>query len=202
MTIAPRTHWTPRYVVDRVRLELDQRRWPDHPWWTRDAIAFLSSWIRPGDICVEWGAGRSTLWLDRRGVSVRSVEHDPIWADSVTTRFSGRSMSKVLLVDPDSVTAYVRAVGSNEGPVDIAIVDGLHRGACASLAAQLVKPGGLVVVDNVERYLPSPSRSPESRGSTPVDADWVAFVGAVTHWRHYWTSNGVTDTCIWFRPTE
>jgi len=39
---------------------------PDAPWLTAHAIAFLVDWLRPEDTGVEWGSGRSTLWL--RGV--------------------------------------------------------------------------------------------------------------------------------------
>lgn len=106
------------------------------------------------------------------------------------------------MVRPDKESSYVDAAydSADERVVDIAIVDGLYRGACAVRAVELVKPGGVVVVDNVERYLPSTSRGPESRGSTTVHPEWITFSHAVSGWRRYWTSNGVTDTCIWFRP--
>jgi predicted O-methyltransferase YrrM len=196
-------HWTPRYVLHRAELELRQRRRPDDPWLTGDAIAFLDQWVQPGDRCLEWGSGRSSRWLAARGLQVSTVEHDAGWAEQVEAqaRSVGPGSIDLVHVGEDDIDGYVGAhshLGAHS--VDLALIDGIHRAQCAVRAAGAVKPGGLVIVDNVERYLPSRSRSPESRGGTGPDDDWAAFDGAVQGWRRYWTTNGVTDTAFWFRP--
>ena len=186
-------------MVDRARLELDQRRAPDRPWLTAAAVEFLDAWVRQGDQCIEWGSGRSTWWLAARGVDVRTVEHDAEWAAEVRSRAHGPGRISLELVAADQVDLYVGA-HPDTGTADLAIVDGIHRAQCALRAIDLLRPGGLLVVDNVERYLPSTSRSPEAMGAAPIEQDWRAFQGATAGWRRYWTSNGVTDTAFWFSP--
>ena len=54
-------HWTPRYVIARIGVMIDQRLRPDDPWLTREAIGLLDRLLKPTDIAIEFGAGRSTL---------------------------------------------------------------------------------------------------------------------------------------------
>lgn len=192
------SHWTPRYLFDRSQLALRQRAHSGDPWLTRNAVVFLAEWLRGGDTCLEWGSGRSTSWLSRHGVRVFTVEHDPIWAKLLTDSPTSAGV-ELAVVTPENTTAYAGA-HATLAEVDLALVDGIHRDVCALRAVELVKPGGLIVVDNVERYLPSSSRAPESRGDAVPDAGWAQFAKITGSWRRYWTSDGVTDTAIWFKP--
>ena len=60
----------------------------------------------------------------------------------------------------------------------------------------------LLAVDNINWYLPSDTIAPASRKPTEGCATptWTEFANRVAGWRRYWTSNGVTNTCIWFKP--
>lgn len=60
------SHLTPRYVFNRIAVLLDERRNPEHPWLTADAVRILSTLILPTDIGVEFGSGRSTKWFAQR----------------------------------------------------------------------------------------------------------------------------------------
>lgn len=193
------SHWSATYARNRLALEYHQRRHPDDPWLTRDAAGLIGEWIRSGDTCLEWGSGRSTWWLASAGVHVSTVEHDPGWAQKVVERSDLADRMDLALVGGEDAHAYVGAHPGVER-VDMALVDGLHRAQCALRAASVVRPGGILVVDNVERYLPSESISPESRGASLPEPGWQDFQDLVGKWRRVWTSNGVTDTAIWFAP--
>jgi predicted O-methyltransferase YrrM len=192
-----RPHWTPRYIVDRVRLAVHERRHPSDPWLTADAVRFLEGWLRPTDRCLEWGSGRSTAWFAARVASVTSIEHDASWATKVSGQLASMHSVSVHLVDASEVDTYASAPEGAE-TFDVVLVDGIHRDQCALAALDLVEAGGIVVVDNVERYLPSRSRSPESIGDRYESEGWRAFAARTETWRRYWTSNGVTDTAIFF----
>ncbi len=196
-----RPHWTPRYIVDRAALEVAQRRDPTSPWWTAAAVDFVEQWIRDDDQCLEWGSGRSSVWLTDRGVDVATVEHHDGWAAEVSAGSHGPGSLKMALVSADDAAAYVGAHPDVEA-VDLAVVDGVHRSGCALRAARVLRPGGLLLVDNVERYLPSDSRSPEAIGDATPETEWHAFAATVRSWRRYWTSNGVTDTALWIKPPD
>jgi predicted O-methyltransferase YrrM len=193
-----RRHWNGRYALDRLRVALHERRHRDEPWLTAEAVRLLDRLLRPTDRCFEWGSGRSTLWLARRTGSVRSVEHDREWYEKVQGWLVGHPGARVELAgpEPDLYVAPVRAAG----PFDLVLVDGIHRDACALAALPELRDGGLLVIDNVERYLPSQSRSPEAIVARYESDRWRELDDACRDWRRIWTTNGVSDTALFFRP--
>jgi predicted O-methyltransferase YrrM len=101
---------------------------------------------------------------------------------------------------------YARAIEPFEGgALDFVLVDGIRREECARAALSKIAPGGLLVIDNANWFLPSRSRSPNSRRPRGADAHaspiWREVAEALEGWRRIWTSNGVTDTAIWIRPS-
>jgi predicted O-methyltransferase YrrM len=88
-----------------------------------------------------------------------------------------------------------------DSSLDFVLIDGLFRGLCAEHAIRCVKPSGMIIIDNVNWYLPSDSRSPGSvkRNAKPA-SDWTDFYEATHTWRRIWTNSGVTDTAIYFKP--
>ncbi len=206
-------HWTPRYVGSRLRLFLQERGNPKDPWLTRNAIGFLSSWLRDSDFLVEFGAGRSTLWFGHRTGKVLSIEHDRSWHEFVSSSIRGAALSnrvacELIASQGDglpAVDAYLAPlVRLHDRSADVVLVDGIHRDHCAVAAIEKIKPGGLVIVDNANWYIARrhPSRAPGSRSMGDGDAsvEWGRFTSNVAAWRTYWTTNGVTDTAIWQKP--
>jgi len=53
-------HWTPRYIWDRLGTVLYERRRPEDPWLTKEAVRALSTYLRLEDSGLELGSGRST----------------------------------------------------------------------------------------------------------------------------------------------
>jgi hypothetical protein len=80
-------------------------------------------------------------------------------------------------------------------------LDFIYRNYCAVGAVAKVKPGGLLVVDNVNWFLPSRSLSPTSPtlAQGPVDQTWQEVCRITRDWRSIWSSNGVCDTLILFK---
>lgn len=207
----PQRHWTPRYLKDRVQLRLWERRNPDAPWLVAEAIALLESWLGKDDVVVEFGSGRSTRWLASRVARVISVEHDPTWYARVAAELKAGGVHNVeyhhAAVAPGADSelreaAYLRPASEALGrPADMILVDGILRDAAAIWALEHVRRGGIVVIDNVNRYLPHATRSPASLASDgqPPTERWRAFAATVSGWRGEWFSNGVTDTAVFFR---
>ncbi len=209
MQFRPKSFWTPRYVTDRLRLALDQKLHPDAPWWPREAARHLDGLLRRGDTCLEWGSGRSTIWLSARTGTVHSVEHDEEWFDRVRDLLRSRRLDAeaVELLSTASENGaedspYVRVVDRfDDGEISVFIVDGEHRGKCALAAVSKVRAGGIIVVDDAHWFLDHPTHSPHARvGQGPADADWRQFSDLVADWRCVWTTDGVTDTAIWVKP--
>ena len=209
MQFRPKSFWTPRYVTNRLRLALDQKLNPEAPWWPREAARHLDGMLRHGDRCLEWGSGRSTVWLSARTSTVHSVEHDREWFGRVQELLTSQRLDAgaVELLSTDSAdgaehSPYVRIVDRfGPGEISVFIVDGEHRGKCALAAVPKLATGGIIVVDDAHWFLDHPTHAPHARaGRGPADADWRRFSALVADWRCVWTTDGVTDTAIWVKP--
>lgn len=198
-------HWTPRYIVNRLRLMAYERRYPGAPWLTASMVRILESWLRPEDRGIEWGSGRSTIWFAERVASLVSVEHDANWYRSVSDELRKRQLNNVHYFLCESEEDYKRVADTMAlESLDFCLVDGEARDDCALAALSLLKPGGIVIVDNLNFYLPTQSRSPFSRRPwqgcyTPK---WERFHQSVGGWRHVSTTNGVFDTGLWVKPAS
>jgi len=194
-------HWQPQYIKDRVALFLEQKRNPDHPWLTSAAIGMLDSALRSDDVALETGSGRSTHWFAKRVGHLTSIETHPGWHAKVSEQIKNLDNVELRLIEDPQ--AYVQAIAEMaDTSLDFALIDGPERDACALAILPKMKPNGLLVVDNIDRYLPSSSRSPHARQladgcATP---QWQDFVDHTADWRRFWSSNGIFDTCIWVVP--
>jgi hypothetical protein len=178
-------------------------RCPDAPWLTQAAIEFLASWLRPSHQGLEWGSGRSTFWFARRINRLVSVEHDTNYYWKVSAELRRGGLSKVDYRYCPEESTYV-AVVERLPPLslDFVLVDGIARDRCALAALTRLKPGGLLILDNSNWYLPSPSRAPGSRSPEdgPAPGNWGLLAAGVQPWRCLWTTNGVWDTTLWTKP--
>jgi predicted O-methyltransferase YrrM len=95
----------------------------------------------------------------------------------------------------------VRARQLTDQSLDFVLVDGVYRNHCALRCVPKVKPGGLVVIDNVNWFLPGKTQASSSRtmNDGPLDSVWQGFPDLTRGWRRIWTTNGVWDTLIMFK---
>ena len=200
-------HWTPRYLIDRARDRWYQAAHPTDPWLTPLAIQFLNAWLKPTDRCLEFGSGRSTLWLARRVAHLTSVEHDPAWFARTRQALSAQSLANVdyhlATGEGNDPSAYAGVAGQiAPGSLAFVLVDGVFRDACANAALDRLAPGGLLVIDDAHRYLPSRSIAPLARtpAQGPASPAWADFMADTQAWRCLWTSKGVSDTAIYIKP--
>jgi len=201
-------HWTRRYLIDRVRDRWYQATHPGDPWLTPLAIQFLQAWLKPTDRGLEFGSGRSTVWFAHRASALTSVEHDPAWFERTRQTLIAQSLTNVdyHLVpynNDESAVAYTGIAGNlGEQSLDFVLVDGIFRDICANASLDKLVSGGLLIIDDVHRYLPSRSIAPYARGLVqgPASPAWTDFMTAVQSWRCLWTSKGVSDTAIYIKP--
>lgn len=197
-------HWSARYFRDKLQAEWYARLHPRAPWYTRDGVAAVEARLRPEDTGIEWGAGRSTIWYAERTAGLISIEHDGAWYDRVRRELTSRGLDNAVLVrkddSPDAYTAPGREL--SDGMLDFAAVDGLHRDLCVVIAIAKLRSGGMLVLDDAHRYLPSASRAPLSLGplGTPPSERWREAARLLADWACVWTSDGVRDTAIWTKP--
>jgi SAM-dependent methyltransferase len=205
-------HWTLRYVLRRCAGIATRLIHPGWPWLTPKAVRFLEAWLKPTDLVFEWGAGRSTLWIARRVRQVTSIEHNPAWFAKVKEQARRQNLRNIDLKlctnedGPPAESHYAMVIQEVHGDFDLIIVDGVpeRRDQCALAAIQNLKPGGILLIDNANWYLPSSSSAPSSRSqeSGPASPEWALFARRVFGWHNIWTTNGLWDTSMWIRPRE
>lgn len=207
----PIAHWTPRYIRHRIADLYYQKKHPDLPWLTPTANQILDTYLTRLDIGLEFGSGRSTVWFAKRIARLTSIEHNGDWAANVRKmldRANIRNVDYRLLTEDKSEeeggdTAYVRVIDEfDANSLDFCLVDGLYRNFCARKVIGKIRPGGVLIVDNVHRYLPSSSCSPESRSPAdgPKGEVWKEVAQSISGWRHIWTTSGISDTAFFFKP--
>ncbi len=206
-----RQHWGLTYFRDRALVMRWEKANPDKPWLVREAVEALDDLIKPGDLMAEFGSGRSTVWFCRKvgptGKVISTEDYQP-WYDKVKAQLASAGVSNVeYLLAGQTPQEYfapaTEAVARLGGRLDIALIDGFkHRDHAALWALDRIKPGGMIIIDNVNRYLPHATRSPASleKGSPGKSELWVQFAQRTRSWRYAWFSSGVTDTAIWFAP--
>lgn len=204
-------HWTPRYFKNRLVTLYYEKANPNQPWLTRSANEILDSYLIKSDVGLEFGSGRSTAWIARRIGHLTSVEHNSAWAakvqgilnEATINNVDYKSIPKDVEEEQGNDSEYVKVVDAfDANSLDFCLVDGIYRDFCALKAIEKLRPGGLLVIDNANWYLPSRSYSPNSRSFTdgPKGTCWKEVAQLFSDWRRIWTSSGVTDTAIFFKP--
>jgi predicted O-methyltransferase YrrM len=203
-------HWTPRYLVNRLRERVYQRAHPDQPWLTPQAIQILDGWLRSSDKGLEFGSGRSTLWFASRLSQLTSVEHDPAWYGRVSGMISSEGLQNATCLlcslEPEiegGIPPYLRMLDRfGENSLDFILIDGRLRDECANAVLTKLRPGGLLVLDNADVYLPSTVRTPNARSHQqgPESPGWAQFLESIRSWRNVWTCNGIFATALFFKP--
>ena len=98
---------------------------------------------------------------------------------------------------------YVSIIDTfDDGSLDFCLVDGSHREFCALKVLEKIRPGGLLVIDNVNWFLCSDSDSPDSRSfaNGPNGPIWKEERDRLSDWRKIWTTSGVSDTALFIKP--
>lgn len=123
------------------------------PWLTEGAIDFLTNFLEknPDAKILEFGAGASTIWFTQKSISLISIEHDPTYYDLVSQAIKdiNGSNSTVLQLVPRPYYTICDAYPDNS--FDLVLIDGRDRSKCLLQAKRLVKPGGVIMLDNAER---------------------------------------------------
>lgn len=206
------SHWTVRYLLNRSREKLYRKMHPGVPWFAPQAVSFLEDYLLPVDDGLEFGSGRSTIWFASRVHHLTSVEHNAEWVEKVRLMLMERSIANVDMIHqprlehPDQdidQSGYVQVTGRfNPESLDFVVIDGIYRAQCAWRSLPLLKRNGILIIDNVNKALPSDSIAPNSRTPEqgPDGEIWTKVWQEIRPWRRYWTGNGVSDTAFFFKP--
>ncbi len=118
------------------------------PWYTYPAIEYCNQLDVSGLNIFEYGSGNSSLYWARKGAKVWSVEHDPVWYETMRTK-SAQLCGLWLQTEKDRYAAAIKEVNHASSLV---IIDGVWRNECAAEAFAHVRKDGLIILDNSDWY--------------------------------------------------
>lgn len=121
---------------------------PRRPWWPYPAVNAIEAVLQPDWRVLEFGSGRSTLWLADRCAEVVSIESSPVWAAFVQKK-SENCQGAVEVVCRD-VEDYPETRGYADASFDLCVIDGLFRYHCLENALRVIRPGGYLYLDTSE----------------------------------------------------
>jgi len=142
---------------------------------------------------------------------LKSIEHNDYWYNRVKKLLCDKGIENVeLLYVPleekdKGQPEYVRAAAEMpKASLDFVLVDGRLRDQCTEVALQLLKPGGMLIIDDAARYIQHPYCCPQSVAAQngPPSQLWAKIateleaLGA----KVIWTSDGVTATVFYIMP--
>jgi predicted O-methyltransferase YrrM len=140
------SHWTPRYIYNRIALALYEKQHPDSPWLTSSAVSILSTYLKNSDIGLEWGSGRSTIWFAARIKHLVSVEDNHEWYQRVKEKLDYLKLNNTKYLLATDRESYIGAADQfQENSLDFVLVDGRdYRSTCAVKAVSKVRTGGIL----------------------------------------------------------
>jgi len=154
----------PRYAIGRARLAWWEKTHPGAPWLAAEAVDIIDRYLTREHVGLEYGGGRSTVWLGQRLKRLLSVEENPDWHRNIVAMLKSAGLDNVdirllaLEHDQDNLwraryepmPAYVAVADEfADRSLDFCLIDGSYREACIAAAAPKLKPGGLMVLDNM-----------------------------------------------------
>jgi hypothetical protein len=123
------------------------------PWYTYPAIEYLSQYDFSGCAVFEYGSGNSSKFWAQRAVTVKSVESNQTWYETVKSDLA-ENQDVLLFSDKND---YVNSIHSNNQSFDVIVIDGFYRYNCALESVKCLNAGGMIILDNSDWY-PSTAR--------------------------------------------
>ncbi len=205
-------HWSPRYLYNRINEMLWRKLNPGYPWLTPAANKILDCLLKPSDTGIEFGSGVSTVYFAKKTRKLISIEHDEFWFNKVRRMLEENSINNVELFyiprskpeefyDQNDLPDYAKILHEfEEQSIDFILIDGIYRDLCALHSIKVVRSGGFLIIDNINWFIPNKSNSPSSRRNDFASEIWKQVWDIIKSWRYIWTTSGVTDTAIFFKP--
>lgn len=122
------------------------------PWISYDAQALIAAFLTKQSRVLEYGSGMSTVWYAEHTGEVVSIEHCEPWFEQVRGIARERGTANLRYRFAAEEAAYATPTEAERGAgFDLVMIDGAFRDACAAQAVQLVRPGGMIYLDNSDK---------------------------------------------------
>ncbi len=158
------------------------------PWFTYPAIEYFKQLDLSQKTMLEWGAGNSSLFFAERVKHLYSIEHNKEWFEEV----NHHKIPNQTLVWADR--DYANKPSEIISKVDIVLIDGIEREACAFATIPILNKGGMIILDNSDRH-PDLAAYFREQGFIEVDFHGLGPINDYT-----WTTSIFLDRQIDIKP--
>ncbi|MEY2943275.1 MAG: hypothetical protein RLY97_1289 [Pseudomonadota bacterium] len=117
------------------------------PWISYDGRKVMFKHLTKNSRVLEFGSGRSTMWLCRHAGYVVSVEENEGWYNMISSQIMQNTNVEYHFANTKE--EYIAAAGDTQ--YDLILVDGRWRDTCTDFAMQHLAPGGAIYLDNADK---------------------------------------------------
>jgi tRNA A58 N-methylase Trm61 len=189
---------SPKYILARLKQKHYFKSNPELPWMAKEANDFLIKNLTKDMTLLEFGSGRSTKFFANHVGNVISREHHKEWYDKVKSDLS--SIDNIDYNLFKNLDSYADTSDIEDNSLDVVIIDGRNRGACFNNSISKLKQGGIIILDNSERYLKYSTSAPAKFLISTRDKVWENLEVEIKN--NFWkiqTTDNVSDTYIFIK---
>lgn len=158
------------------------------PWIAYDSIKMLEKHLTKESRVLEFGSGMSTIWYSKHAGYVCSVDDHRPWFNKITARIKKDSIKNIHYQFAQSEETYSSFMSEDQKGFDLIMIDGSCRSMCVLMASKLLKPGGVLYLDNSDK-------DSSGRGGDMRLAEKFALEFAISR-------NGIVTYVTDFAPTQ
>ncbi len=124
----------------------------NRPWISYDAQKLLSHFLTPHRRVLEFGSGMSTVWYAHHAGEVVSIEDNEAWFHQVEQIIHDHQAENIRYRFARTADQYSVPTKDETGPgFDLIMIDGSFRDSCVERSCHLLKPGGIIYLDNSDK---------------------------------------------------
>ena len=197
MKLSKFAHWTPIYIINRIKVFIYEILNPEAPWLTRKSNQLIDKIINNKILMIEFGSGRSTKWFSKRVKKIISLEHNKEWYNIVKDMDLSNNAEIILKENQENYINYINKFEDNY--FDVCLIDGIQRGECFLNSYNKVKKKGLIIFDDANAYINNPNTSSPYSVKKPINSIYKNVNKLIKNDKILWTTNGIKDTLLIFK---
>ena len=191
-------HWTSKYIYNRIKNYIYFFSNKNVPWLSKECNKFLNVKLNKEMVCLEFGSGNSSLWIANRVKYLTSIEHNFEWFKKIDNNSKQIKNFKILYLEGNKYRDYSDS-NIDDNSIDFCLVDGLYRDEISLKILNKLKPGGIIIIDDVQRYLPSNNTLSPAKNLGYTE-NWGQFKEITQKWQRIYFSDGVSDQLAIIKP--
>ena|SRR3990167_7073207 len=143
-----------KFIKDKICTQC-QRALPlrDTPWLTNQAKDFLVEWFKDkkDPKVLEFGAGGSTIWFSKRTKNLTTIESQADWFGHAKDNLDSQKECNSVDLRLIPMDYYQVCNELDNESFDLVLIDARYRVKCIEASRCLLKPGGILMLDNADR---------------------------------------------------